>query len=202
MDKIATIYTGLTVTELASHCEIRLRHFHNVKSYKDFETFQNNFTSADMVLAEKIRDLFQSLDIQRFQSFNRDLRSATTEGNRLHECFRQFHAPVNVTRDGECLYSAITLGLTGREGLSAVLRFGCLGMLIQYQNKFQSHAIDPSRLVTLDNEDPNEPRKVVISCKFEDIAFVLGSTSSMIWNYEIFIPERLKYVPRRLLIYG
>ncbi len=126
MAKIAIIYTGLTVIELEAHCEIHLRYFHNVKSFKNFETFKNNFTSADMSLAEKIRTLFQSLDIQRFQSFNGNLRSAITERSRLDELLHEFYAPVKVTRDVGCLYVAITLGLIGREGLSSVLRFGYL----------------------------------------------------------------------------
>ncbi len=195
-------YTGFDVTKLEAHCESRLRYFHDVKSYEDFATFQRNYTPDDLSLAEKIMSLFRSLDIQRFQSYNGSFRSAVTERGRLHERFREFYAPLKVTRDGECLYHAATLGLTGREGLSAALRFGCLGMLLNHKDAFQSHTIDPPRLVTLDNEDPNEPKRVVIQCKLEDIAFVLGSTSSMIRNYEVFVPRRLKYVPRRLLTYG
>jgi hypothetical protein len=202
MDKIVATYTGFNVTELVAHCEIRLRHFHDVKSYEDFATFERNYTSDDLSLAERIVSLFRGIDIQRFQSYNGSLRSVVTERGRLHERFREFYATIKVTRDGECLYSAATIGLTGRVEFSAVLRFGCLGMLFKYKDKFQSHTINPPRLVTLDNDDPIEPKKFVIQCKLEDIAFVLGSTCSMIWNYEVFIPRRLKYVPRRLLTYG
>jgi hypothetical protein len=161
----------------------------DVKSHEDFATFERNYTSDDLFLAERIMSLFRSLDIQRFQSYNGSLRSAVAERGRLHERFREFYALIKVTRDGECLYSAATLGLTGREGFSAMLRFRCLGILLKYKDKFQSHTIDPPRLVNLDNEDSNEPKKFAIQCKLEDIAFVLGSTSSMIWNYEVFIPR-------------
>jgi hypothetical protein len=202
MDKIVMTHTGFNVIELVAHCELRLRHFHDVKIYEDFATSGRNYTSNDLSLASKIMSLFRGLDIQRFLSYNGSLRPAVTERGRLHERFREFYAPIKVTRDGECLYSAAALGLTGREGFSAVLRFGCLGMLLKHKDKFQSHIIDPPRLVTLDSEDPNEPQKFVIQCKLEDIAFVLGSTSSMIWNYEVFIPRRLKYLPRRLFTYG
>ncbi len=57
-------YTRFDVTELQAHCVIRLRHFHDVRSYEDFATFERNYTSDVLSLADGIMNLFRGLDLQ------------------------------------------------------------------------------------------------------------------------------------------
>jgi hypothetical protein len=69
----------------------------------------------------------------------------------LHSHFLNLYVPVRVQADSNCLHNAISKGLIDDGQLSTILRFGCVGVLLQHMDYFTSQAVNQNKIFFSDD---------------------------------------------------
>jgi hypothetical protein len=186
------------IAQYSAHCEERLYTYHRKGAYENISKLEEVFTDEDRQLAQKISDFVRGLSVVAFDSNCKSLKVDVGVEGSLHSHFLSVYMPVKIRADGNCLYHSISTGLVGDDRLSSILRFGCLGVLLQHKDYFTSHLVNERKIFFWDDIEG----KVVLGTLI-DIAFLLGTLSKMVLNRDVIpIPEKLRNIPINTLCYG
>jgi hypothetical protein len=187
-----------SILKCSTYCEERLRTFHRQCAYADITQLQNAFTSEDLQLAQQILSFIRGLSVMTYDSSYKSLGVEFGVRSSLHSHFRNLYMPVRVRADGNCLYHAISKGLVGDYRLSTILRFGCIGVFLQYKDYFTSHVVDQSKIFFWDDVEGE-----VVLGTLIDVGFLLGTLSNMVFPKTVIsIPNKLRNIPLNTLCYG
>jgi hypothetical protein len=116
----------------------------------------------------------------------------------LHSHFLNLYVPVRVQADSNCLHNAISKGLIDDGQLSTILRFGCVGVLLQHMDYFTSQAVNQNKIFFSDDVHGE-----VIHGTLIDVGFLLGTLSDMLFpRAKISIPAKLRNIPPNTLCFG
>ena len=97
----------------------------------------NSIRSALEVVINKLN----SLPIPYASAFS-DMRQDTCTSNRCHPLLLQVLKPVQTTGDGNCMYNALSLTLTGTELYAHLIRLLCAYALVKYKDTIISAFAD------------------------------------------------------------
>jgi hypothetical protein len=186
------------VSKYSACCEERLWAFHRQDAYKDISQLEDLFTDEDIKLAQEILHFVRGLSVMKFNSQFKSLRVDLGVKESLHQHFQHLYTPIRIRADGNCLYHAISTGLVGDESLSTVLRFGCIGVLLQHKDYFSSNVVNEKKVFLFDDVEGT-----VVFGSLSDIGLSMGTLADMVFPITtISIPEKLKNIPPNTLCYG
>jgi hypothetical protein len=185
------------IAQYSAHCEERLYVYHRKGAYKNISKLEEVFTHEDRQLAQKISDFVRGSSVVAFDSNCKSLKVNVGVEGSLHSYFLSVYMPVKIRADGNCLYQSISTGLVGDDRLSSILRFGCLGVLLQRKDYFTSHIVNGRKIFFWDDVEGE-----VVLGTLIDITFLLGTLSEMILPRAVIpIPKKLWNIPTNTFLW-